>query len=94
MKHFKKTILLLVLLFGAMPIIVWGDWESRNNESWESQKSGTYRDESWESQKPGTYSDKSWRTKERPCSYTSVSYHKFIDSKCMSRSSGFCKYFL
>ncbi len=25
---------------------------------------------------------------------TSVSYHKFIDSKCISRSSGFCKYFL
>ena len=26
--------------------------------------------------------------------YASVSYHKFIDSSCISWSSGFCKYFL
>ncbi len=41
MKHFKKTVLILflILLFGAMPIIVWADaWEKDNDESSRMEK--------------------------------------------------------
>jgi len=36
MKQCKKIILIfsLILLFGAMPRILWADWESYNDESW------------------------------------------------------------
>jgi len=49
MKLCKKTILILslFLLFGVMDSMVRAEGESLNDESWQSQKPGTYRDESW-----------------------------------------------
>ena len=65
MKKRRRTFLILplILFLGAIPNMVWaGEWESYNNESWQSLKSGTYEDKSWQSLKPGTYSNKSWKS--------------------------------
>jgi hypothetical protein len=82
MNQSKKIVLIisLILLIGAQTRIVLTDWES-------------YNDESWQSQKPNTYSDESWSTKEWPCTRCSMKKFSpqttFVGKKIAIRGEGF-----
>ena len=84
MKRSQKTILTfsLILLLGSTSKVVGAEWESYNDESWQSQKSGTYNDESW-------------RTKERPCTRSSMKTFSpqttYVGKKIAIRGRGFGK---